>query len=316
MLKYTIKRLISAIPTILVVSVLIFVLVRFIPGSPAQVMLPDDATPEEVAALEAQMGLDQPVPVQFVKWIGNAIRGDLGESLYYNTPVVDLLVDRLGPTLLLVTYAMTIAILIGVSLGVIAAVNRGHILDKVAMILSIVGISMPGFWIALNLVIKFSVQMDGAFPSVGYATIDEYGIGVTLWYLTLPAVAMGLQRSASIARVTRSSMLDVLGEDYIRTARAKGLRERAIIGLHALKNAANPILTQIGISVAHLMGGTVVMEKLFNIPGLGRLAFDSVTRRDYPTIQGHILFVAVIYVFVNLAVDLLYKVFDPRIKYG
>ena len=316
MLKYTIKRLISAIPTILVVSVLIFVLVRFIPGSPAQVMLPDDATPEEVAALEAQMGLDQPVPVQFVKWIGNAIRGDLGESLYYNTPVVDLLVDRLGPTLLLVTYAMTIAILIGVSLGVIAAVNRGHILDKVAMILSIVGISMPGFWIALNLVINFSVQMDGAFPSVGYATIDEYGIGVTLWYLTLPAVAMGLQRSASIARVTRSSMLDVLGEDYIRTARAKGLRERAIIGLHALKNAANPILTQIGISVAHLMGGTVVMEKLFNIPGLGRLAFDSVTRRDYPTIQGHILFVAVIYVFVNLAVDLLYKVFDPRIKYG
>ena len=316
MLKYTIKRLISAIPTILVVSVLIFVLVRFIPGSPAQVMLPDDATPEEVAALEAQMGLDQPVPVQFVKWIGNAIRGDLGESLYYNTPVVDLLVDRLGPTLLLVTYAMTIAILIGVSLGVIAAVNRGHILDKVAMILSIVGISMPGFWIALNLVIKFSVQMDGTFPSVGYATIDEYGIGVTLWYLTLPAVAMGLQRSASIARVTRSSMLDVLGEDYIRTARAKGLRERAIIGLHALKNAANPILTQIGISVAHLMGGTVVMEKLFNIPGLGRLAFDSVTRRDYPTIQGHILFVAVIYVFVNLAVDLLYKVFDPRIKYG
>ena len=316
MLKYTIKRLISAIPTILVVSVLIFVLVRFIPGSPAQVMLPDDATQEEIEALEERMGLNQPIPVQFAKWIGNAIRGDLGESLYYSRPVTELLFDRLGPTLLLVTYAMSIAILLGVSLGVIAAISRGHLLDKVAMILSIVGISMPGFWIALNLVIKFSVQMDGALPSVGYAAVDEYGIGVTLWYLTLPAVAMGLQRSASIARVTRSSMLDVLGEDYIRTARAKGLRERGVIGLHALKNAANPILTQIGISVAHLMGGTVVMEKLFNIPGLGRLAFDSVTRRDYPTIQGHILFVAVIYVFVNLAVDLLYKVFDPRIKYG
>ena len=151
------------------------------------------------------------------------------------------------------TYAMTIAILLGVSLGVIAAVNRGHILDKLAMILSIIGISMPGFWIALNLVIQFSVK-SGAFPSVGYAAVDEYGIGVTLWYLTLPAVAMGLQRSASIARVTRSSMLDVLGEDYIRTARAKGLRERSVIGLHALKNAANPILTQIGISVAHLNG--------------------------------------------------------------
>lgn len=315
MLKYTIKRLISAIPTILVVAVLIFALVRFIPGSPAQVMLPDDATAEEVAALEAKMGLDQPWPVQFAKWIGNAVRGDLGESLYYNRPVVELLFDRLGPTLLLVSYAMVIAIFIGVMLGVIAAVNRGHILDKLAMILSIVGISMPGFWIALNLVIKFSVQ-DGTFPSVGYMAVDEQGLGVTLWYLTLPAVAMGLQRSASIARVTRSSMLDVLGADYIRTARSKGLRERSVIGLHALKNAANPILTQIGISIAHLMGGSVVMEKLFNIPGLGRLAFDSVTRRDYPTIQGHILLVAVIYVFVNLAVDLLYKVFDPRIKYG
>ena len=315
MLKYTLKRLFSSIPTILVVSVLIFVLVRFIPGSPAQVMLPDDATQEEIAALEERMGLDQPIPVQFAKWIGNAIQGDLGNSLYYNRPVTELLFDRLGPTLLLVTYAMTIAILLGVSLGVIAAVNRGHFLDKLAMILSIIGISMPGFWIALNLVIQFSVNR-GAFPSVGYAAVDEYGIGVTLWYLTLPAVAMGLQRSASIARVTRSSMLDVLGEDYIRTARAKGLRERTVIGLHALKNAANPILTQIGISIAHLMGGTVVMEKLFNIPGLGRLAFDSVTRRDYPTIQGHILFVAVIYVFVNLVVDLLYKVFDPRIKYG
>ena len=315
MLKYTIKRLISAIPTILVVAVLIFALVRFIPGSPAQVMLPDDATAEEVAALEAKMGLDQPWPVQFAKWIGNAVRGDLGESLYYNRPVVELLFNRLGPTLLLVSYAMVIAIFIGVMLGVIAAVNRGHILDKLAMILSIVGISMPGFWIALNLVIKFSVQ-DGTFPSVGYMAVDEQGLGVTLWYLTLPAVAMGLQRSASIARVTRSSMLDVLGADYIRTARSKGLRERSVIGLHALKNAANPILTQIGISIAHLMGGSVVMEKLFNIPGLGRLAFDSVTRRDYPTIQGHILLVAVIYVFVNLAVDLLYKVFDPRIKYG
>lgn len=315
MLKYTIKRLISAIPTILVVAVLIFALVRFIPGSPAQVMLPDDATAEEVAALEAKMGLDQPWLVQFAKWIGNAVRGDLGESLYYNRPVVDLLFDRLGPTMLLVSYAMIIAIFIGVLLGVIAAVNRGHFLDKLAMILSIVGISMPGFWIALNLVIKFSVQ-DGTFPSVGYMAVDEQGLGVTLWYLTLPAVAMGLQRSASIARVTRSSMLDVLGADYIRTARSKGLRERSVIGLHALKNAANPILTQIGISIAHLMGGSVVMEKLFNIPGLGRLAFDSVTRRDYPTIQGHILLVAVIYVFVNLAVDLLYKVFDPRIKYG
>lgn len=315
MLKYTLKRLLSSIPTILVVAVLIFGLVRLIPGSPARNMLGEDATEEEVLALEHKMGLDQPIVVQFGRWIGDALRGDLGESLYYNRPVTDILLERVGPTFLLVIYSMIIATLIGVSLGVIAAVTRGRLPDKLAMILSTVGISMPGFWLALNLVILLAVKYP-IFPSVNYMPVSEVGLLGTLWYVTLPSLAMGLQRSASIARVTRSSMLDVLGEDYIRTARSKGLGERAVIAVHALKNAANPIMTQIGISIAHLMGGSVVMEKLFNIPGLGRLAFDSITRRDYPTIQGHILFVAVIYVFVNLVVDLCYKLFDPRIKYN
>lgn len=315
MLKYTLKRLLSSIPTILVVAVLIFGLVRLIPGSPARTMLGEDATQEEVEALEHKMGLDQPIVVQFGRWIGDALRGDLGVSLYYNEPVTDLLLNRMGPTMLLVVYAMIIASIIGISLGVIAAVTRGKLLDKIAMILSTLGISMPGFWLALNLVILLAVQHP-IFPSVNYKPVSEVGLLGTLWYVTLPSLAMGLQRSASIARVTRSSMLDVLGEDYIRTARSKGLGERAVIAVHALKNAANPIMTQIGISIAHLMGGSVVMEKLFNIPGLGRLAFDSISRRDYPLIQGHILFVAVIYVFVNLAVDLCYKIFDPRIKYN
>ena len=315
MLKYTLKRLLSSIPTILVVAVLIFGLVRLIPGSPARNMLGEDVTEEEVLALEHKMGLDQPIVVQFGRWIGDALRGDLGDSLYYNRPVTDILLERVGPTFLLVIYAMIIATLIGVSLGVIAAVTRGRLPDKLAMILSTVGISMPGFWLALNLVILLAVK-NPIFPSVNYMPVAEVGLLGTLWYVTLPSLAMGLQRSASIARVTRSSMLDVLGEDYIRTARSKGLGERTVIAVHALKNAANPIMTQIGISIAHLMGGSVVMEKLFNIPGLGRLAFDSITRRDYPTIQGHILFVAVIYVFVNLVVDLCYKIFDPRIKYN
>lgn len=315
MLKYTLKRLVSSIPTILVVAVLIFSLVRLIPGSPARNMLGEDATEEEVLALEHKMGLDQPIVVQFSRWIGDALRGDLGDSLYYNRPVTEILLERVGPTLLLVAYSMIIASLIGISLGVVAAVTRGKLLDKAAMILSTVGISMPGFWLALNLVILLAVK-NPIFPSVNYMPVSEAGLLGTLWYVTLPSLAMGLQRSASIARVTRSSMLDVLGEDYIRTARSKGLGERAVIAVHALKNAANPIMTQIGISIAHLMGGSVVMEKLFNIPGLGRLAFDSITRRDYPTIQGHILFVAVIYVFVNLVVDLCYKLFDPRIKYN
>jgi peptide/nickel transport system permease protein len=182
------------------------------------------------------------------------------------------------------------------------------------MMLSMLGISIPGFWLGLNLVILFSVTFR-IFPSLGYSAVMEKGLLETLRYLTLPALALGLQRSASLARVTRSSMLDVLGNDYIRTAKAKGLAKPKIIWIHALKNAANPILTQLGISVAHLLGGSVVMERLFSIPGIGRLAFDSIGRRDYPTIQGHILFVALVYVCINLIIDLLYRVFDPRVEF-
>ena len=315
MLKYTLRRILAAIPTLLIVGVMIFILIRCVPGNPAQVMLPDDATAEEIAAMEVKLGLDKPYIVQFTQWIGNAIKGDLGESLYYHEPVLDLIVERLEPTWLLVLYGMTIAILLGVTLGVIAAMHRNRFLDKLCTTVSVFGISMPGFWIGMNLVILLAVK-NPIFPSSEYVPLSEGSLSTTLYYLTLPAIAMGLQRAASLTRVTRSSMLDVLGSDYIRTARAKGLSERTIICLHALKNAANPIMTQIGISIAHVMGGSIVIEKLFNIPGIGRLAYDSVTRRDYPMIQGHVLFVAVIYVGINLIVDLLYKAFDPRIKFN
>lgn len=315
MFKYTLRRIISAIPTLLVVGALIFFLIRCIPGSPAQIMLSDDATAEEIAAMEEKLGLDRPILVQFVQWFGNAAKGDFGNSIYYQQPVLSLLVERLEPTMLLVTYGMAIAIVLGVCFGVTAAINHNRPLDKLCMTVSTLGISMPGFWIGMNLIIILAVK-NPVLPSVGYVPVAEGGLGQTLYYLTLPALAMGLQRAASVARVTRSSMLDVLGADYIRTARSKGLRERTVIFLHALKNAANPIITQLGISIAHLMGGSVVIERLFNIPGIGRLAFDSVSRRDYPTIQGHVLFVALVYVAINLIIDLLYKVFDPRIKYN
>ena len=315
MLKYILRRILAAIPTLLIVGAMIFILIRCVPGNPAQVMLPDDATAEEIAAMEVKLGLDKPYIVQFTQWIGNAIKGDLGESLYYHRPVLDLIVERLEPTWLLVLYGMTIAILLGVTLGVIAAMHRNRFLDKLCTTVSVFGISMPGFWIGMNLVILLAVK-NPIFPSSEYVPLSEGSLSTTLYYLTLPAIAMGLQRAASLTRVTRSSMLDVLGSDYIRTARAKGLKERTIICLHALKNAANPIMTQIGISIAHVMGGSIVIEKLFNIPGIGRLAYDSVTRRDYPMIQGHVLFVAVIYVGINLIVDLLYKAFDPRIKFN
>lgn len=315
MLKYTLRRILAAIPTLLIVGAMIFILIRCVPGNPAQVMLPDDATAEEIAAMEVKLGLDKPYIVQFTQWIGNAIKGDLGESLYYHEPVLDLIVERLEPTWLLVLYGMTIAILLGVTLGVVAAMHRNRFLDKLCTTVSVFGISMPGFWIGMNLVILLAVK-NPIFPSSEYVPLSEGSLSTTFYYLTLPAIAMGLQRAASLTRVTRSSMLDVLGSDYIRTARAKGLKERTIICLHALKNAANPIMTQIGISIAHVMGGSIVIEKLFNIPGIGRLAYDSVTRRDYPMIQGHVLFVAVLYVGINLIVDLLYKAFDPRIKFN
>lgn len=314
MINYAIRRVISAIPTLLVVAVMIFLLIRMVPGNPALVMLGDEATAEEVAAMEQRLGIDQPIPVQFARWAGNMLQGDFGDSLYYRRPVLRVIFSHLEPTVLLVAYAMVICLILGIPLGVAAAVYRNSLLDRGCMMLSMLGISMPGFWLGLNLVILFSVKIS-LFPSVGYMMIREDCLLSSLKYLTLPAVAMGLQRSASIARVTRSSMLEVLNNDYIRTARSKGLGESRVIGLHALKNAANQILTQAGISIAHLMGGSVVIENVFNIPGIGKLAFDSIARRDYPTVQGHIIFVAAVYVFVNLAVDLLYKFFDPRVEY-
>lgn len=314
MINYAIRRVISAIPTLLVVAVMIFLLIRMVPGNPALVMLGDEASPEEITAMEQRLGIDQPIPVQFARWAGNMLHGDFGDSLYYRRPVLNVIFSHLEPTVLLVAYAMVICLMLGIPLGVAAAVYRNSLLDRGCMMLSMLGISMPGFWLGLNLVILFSVKIS-LFPSVGYMMIREDCLLSSLKYLTLPAVAMGLQRSASIARVTRSSMLEVLNNDYIRTARSKGLGETRVIGLHALKNAANQILTQAGISIAHLMGGSVVIENVFNIPGIGKLAFDSIARRDYPTVQGHIIFVAVVYVFVNLAVDLLYKFFDPRVEY-
>ncbi len=314
MFEYTIRRLISAVPVLFVVGVVVFFIVHLIPGNPAEVMLGSDATADEVAALTEKLGLNDPLPTQYVRWMASVLRGDLGDSLHYNKPVTTALLEKMEPSLLLVIYAITISILVGIPLGIIAAINRAKLLDKLCMAISVIGISTPGFWLGMNLVIIFSVK-NSIFPSVGYIPISEEGIINSLYFLTLPSLALGLQRSASIARVTRSSMLDVLNNDYVRTARAKGLNEYYVIMKHTLKNAMIPVITQIGISFAHLAGGAVAIETIFNIPGVGSLAFESIKRRDYPMIQGHILLVAAIYILVNLAVDLLYKYVDPRIDY-
>lgn len=314
MFEYTIRRLISAVPVLFVVGVVVFFIVHLIPGNPAEVMLGSDATADQVAALTEKLGLNDPLPTQYVRWMASVLRGDLGDSLHYNKPVTTALLEKMEPSLLLVIYAITISILVGIPLGIIAAINRAKLLDKLCMAISVIGISTPGFWLGMNLVIIFSVK-NSIFPSVGYIPISEEGIINSLYFLTLPSLALGLQRSASIARVTRSSMLDVLNNDYVRTARAKGLNEYYVIMKHTLKNAMIPVITQIGISFAHLAGGAVAIETIFNIPGVGSLAFESIKRRDYPMIQGHILLVASIYILVNLAVDLLYKYVDPRIDY-
>jgi len=313
-INFIFRRLLSVVPVLLIVGIMVFMLVHLIPGDPAAMMLGSDATIDEIQALRDKLGLSEPLPVQLVKWGGNALRGDLGDSLHYGRPVTGVIYERLEPTILLVIMAIIIEMLVGIPLGIIAAINRNKLGDRLSMIISLVGVSTPSFWLGLLLILIFGIMFP-IFPAVGYVPIREGGLASAMYYLALPSFALGLQRSAGLARMTRSSMLDVLNNDFVRTARAKGLTEFIVIFKHVLKNSMIPVITQIGMSVAHLLGGAVVTEKIFNIPGLGQLAIDSITRRDYPVIQAHVLLVACAYIFVNLIVDLLYSVFDPRIEY-
>jgi peptide/nickel transport system permease protein len=303
-------------PIVVVVGILVFFIIHLIPGNPVEVMLGSDATPEDVQILTKKMGLDQPIMVQFGKWSLSALRGDLGNSIYYNSPVVNVLAEKMEPTIIIIVYAMVVAVLIGIPVGVVSAVKRNELPDRLCMGITMLGMSTPAFLLGLLLIMIFSLSL-GMFPSVGYRGIEEVGLLKAVFvYLTLPSMTLGLQRAASIARVTRSAMLDVLGENYIRTARAKGLKEYRVIMLHALQNAMAPILTQIGFSIAQLAAGAVVIETIFNIAGIGQVAYFALLRRDYPLIQGYILGIAVIYVAINTAVDILYKFFDPRADIG
>lgn len=313
-INYLVRRLASVIPVLLIVAVMVFFIVHLIPGDPAAVMLGADATIEEIEAFRARMGLDKPLTVQFGIFFKNLLRGDLGESLYYNKPVTQAIFERLEPTVLLVAMSISIAILIGIPIGIIAGINRKKLADRIVMMISLIGVSTPAFWLGLNLILLFSIRY-ALLPSAGYIPISEGNIFQSMKYLILPAFSLGLQRAAGIARMTRSSMLDVLNNDYVRTARAKGLHEFSVVVKHALKNAMIPVITQIGLSIAHLAGGAVVTETIFNIPGIGQLAVASINRRDYPVIQGHVLFVAVAYIGINLIIDMLYKFFDPRVEY-
>jgi len=313
MLNYILRRLLATIPVLLIVAVLVFLLLRMTPGDPAAILAGDAANTEQIARIRQSLGLDRPIVVQFGIWVGQMLGGDLGESFYYKIRVAALIGQRLEPTMALAALTILIAIVVAVPLGVVAAWRFGGWFDRALMGLSVLGFSVPVFVLAYILIYLVSLKL-GWLPVQGYKRIAD-GFWPFLQHLILPAVTLSVIYIALIARVTRASLLEALGEDYIRTARAKGLPEARVLVRHGLANAAVPIVTVIGIGVALLIGGVVVTESVYAIPGLGRLTVDAVLARDFPTIQGVILFFSFIYVLVNLLVDLSYVVFDPRIRY-
>jgi peptide/nickel transport system permease protein len=310
---YIARRLLALIPVALVVATVGFTLIHLAPGDPASVIAGPDANADDIARIQRQLGLDAPYHVQLVRWYGRLLQGDLGQSIFLRRPVLEAIIDRVEPTLLLTLYAMLIAILVGVPSGVISARHHNTTTDQALMSVALIGISIPNFLLGLILILTFSVGL-GWFPVAGYSPL-EYGWLKTLRSLTLPAFALGLVQSALIARIARSTMLDVLREQFITAGRAKGLAENVVVYKHALKNAMIATVTVIGISFAILISGSVVVEQVFNIPGLGRLIISAVLRRDYPVIQGVVLCIAAVYMLVNLAIDLSYLLFDPRVRY-
>ncbi len=312
MLQFLLKRLGGAMVVLAIVAVLVFLLTRLASGDPIALLLGDQATAADIAAAREQYGLDKPLTTQFVLWIGEVLRGNLGQSLFLQMPVAQALLERAEPTLFLALFAVSIAALIGVPCGMAAAVWRGSWADQVLSTIAMLGASIPSFWFGLILIQIFAVHL-GWFPASGYGDPDAT-LAQRLQHLLLPALVLGILNSALIIRFTRASVLDILGEDYVRTARAKGLGERVVLIKHVLRNAMVPIVTVLGLTLALMIGGTVVTETVFNLPGVGNLVVRAVLRRDYPVIQGTLLVIAAIYVFINLAIDLLYTVVDPRIR--
>jgi peptide/nickel transport system permease protein len=311
--RYVLRRLIATLPVVAVVTIVVFLLLHLAPGDPAAVIAGDNASADEIGRIRTQLGLDRPLPEQFWVWLVRLCHGDLGVSIYSNLPVMRLIGQRIEPTLSLAAGTLVVSVLIAVSLGVIAAVRAGSYVDHVVMLIAILGLSAPVFVVGYLLALLFSVDLEW-LPVQGYSPIAA-GLRPFLSHLVLPTVALALNFIALIARMTRASMLEVLAQDYIRTAYAKGIGRTQVVTVHALKNASVPIVTTIGIGVALLISGVVITESVFNIPGIGRLVVDAITRRDYPIIQGTTLVFAFVYVFLNLLVDLSYVVLDPRIRY-
>jgi peptide/nickel transport system permease protein len=312
MLKYLLRRFIAAIPVMFLVSLMSFAVIWLVPGDPAASFLDASATQEQLERVRHELGLDRPLWQQMVQWYGRVLSGDLGQSILLHRGVGEALVERLPVTLSLAALALVLAAFLGVSAGIYAAMHRGGMADRSVMTASLLGLSMPDFWLGLVLIVVFAVGL-GWLPSGGFVPITE-SVGGWLRTMTLPALTLALVQTGFIARMTRSAMLDVLHQDYIRTADAKGLAHGFVVLRHGLPNAMMPILTVLGIIAGSLLGGAVVVEQVFSLPGVGRLIIGAIMSRDFPVIQGGLLFLAGIYVVINLVVDVLYAVVDPRVR--
>jgi peptide/nickel transport system permease protein len=313
MRRYLVRRSIALVLTLLFVSIVTFVVVNVLPGDPAEIIMGTEGSPEALAALRAKLGLDRPLPIQYVGWLKRALSGDLGISIQYDVAVGQLIVSRLSVTFPLAGLAIGFTILAGIPLGIVAASHHRSPGDVGAMVLSQLGVAVPSFWAGLLLILLFSVHL-GWFPAGGFTGWAETP-GGALRSLLLPAIALGLVQTAILTRTTRSAMLEVLREDYVQTARSKGLSDRLVLYKHALKNGLITIVTLLGLQVGHLLAGSIIIENVFYLPGLGRLALGAISARDLPVVQGIVLFMATVIVFINFAVDLLYGWLDPRIRY-
>ncbi|WBS05765.1 ABC transporter permease [Pseudoduganella sp. SL102] len=314
MLRYLGTRLLGMAVVMLIVATLVFLITRLAPGDPAAMMLGEQASAADVARLSAQYGLDRPLPEQFGRWLMEVARGNLGHSIFLQIPVGEALLARVEPTLLLALLGVTLACAIGIPCGVLSAVWHGRLVDQAVTGVAMLGASMPSFWFGMLLMQLFAVEL-GWFPVAGYGNPEAPLFFEKLRHLVLPAVVLGVLNSSLIIRFTRASMLDVLSDDYVRTARAKGLPEVQTIVRHALRNALVPVVTVIGLTAALMIGGAAVTETVFGLPGIGSLVVSAVLRRDYPVIQGALLVIAATYVLINLGIDLLYMAIDPRIRY-
>ena len=307
MLIWVVRRALAVIPVLFGVTLAVFSMLFLVPGDPVKMMLAEFVTtPEQVARMRAQLHLDEPVLVQYGRFVGNALRGDLGTSIRTRRPVITEIAENVGSTAQLALCSMMVAVALGIPLGLLAALLRNSWLDVASMVAALLGVSMPSFWLGLLLIFAFSLQL-GWFPATG---------GGDLAHLVLPSVTLGAIASAIIARLTRSSMLEVLGQDYVRTARAKGLGWWGVVARHALKNALIPVITIFGLQFGNLLAGAVIVETVFSRPGLGRLIVGGILAKDFPLVQGSVLFVATCYVLINVLVDIAYAFTDPRIRFG